>query len=633
MYTDMVGYTALGQRNESLSLALVEEQRKLVRPILSKHNGREVKTIGDAFLIEFASALDATRCAYDIQRATRELNFSLPEERRLHLRIGVHLGDVVETEGDVSGDAVNVASRIESLAEDGGVCLTRQVYDHVHNKFEVPMTSLGTKPLKNVIEPMEVFKMEMPWQTTREDSGTAPDAKRIAVLPFTNISPDPEDEYLADGMTEELIDRLSQVKELKVIARTSVMGYKKKEKKAYEIGKELGVGTLVEGSVRKSANKVRVTVQLIAANTEEHLWSSRYDKDLNDIFAIQSEIAENVTKELRVQLVDSERRTLEARPTESTEAYTLYLKGRYYWNERTKPSIEKGIEYLRKAIQLDPNFGLAYSDLADAYVMLVDYEIIPADEGMDMVQENATMALKIDPKLSQPHAALAFVHQRSFRRADTEKELERAIALNPNNVTARHWHALDLVLQGKVDSAIAEWRKAKELDPLSLIVGSNLGLALVRTGRKEEGFAMLRGVIELNDAFVVGHRLLAWAYVIARMEAEAVDEAKKLVSIEEREDNTALLAMMYAYAGRIEESNVILDRLLDSRATRYVDPFVISQIYGSLGDEINALKWLERAVNEKSAGVAYVRVFPTFDSLRNNPRFLALLKQMGLTAD
>jgi tetratricopeptide (TPR) repeat protein len=200
---------------------------------------------------------------------------------------------------------------------------------------------------------------------------------------------------------------------------------------------------------------------------------------------------------------------------------------------------------------LDPNFGLAYSDLADAYVMLADYEIIPADEAMDMVQENATMALKVDSTLSQPHAALAFVHQRSFRRADTEKELERAIALNPNNVTARHWHALDLVLQGKVDSAIAEWRKAKELDPLSLIVGSNLGLALVRTGRKEEGFAMLRGVIELNDAFVVGHRLLAWAYVIARMEAEAVDEAKKLVSIEEREDNVALLAMMYAYAGRI----------------------------------------------------------------------------------
>jgi len=505
--------------------------------------------------------------------------------------------DRVETEGDVSGDAVNVASRIESVAEDGGVCLTRQVYDHVHNKFELTMTSLGTRPLKNLLEPIEVFRMEMPWHAEREASGETPDAKRVAVLPFTNISPDPEDEYFADGMTEELIDRLSQVKELKVIARTSVMGYKKKEKKANEIGKELGVGTLVEGSVRKSANKVRVTVQLIAATTEEHLWSSRYDKNLDDIFAIQSEIAENVTKELRVHLVDSERRTLEARPTESTEAYTLYLKGRYYWNERTKPSVEKGIEYLRKAIQVDPNFGLAYSDLADAYVMMGDYGMIPPDEAMAKVQENATIALKVDPRLSQTHAGLAFVHERSFRWADSEKELERALALNSNNVTARHWHALDLFLQGKRESAIAEWRKAKELDPLSLIVGAAFGYALVRSGRKEEGFAMLKGVIELNDAFIVGHRNLAWAYLSAGMEAEAVDEAKKMVSIEEREENMAVLAVMYAKAGRTQESTMILDRLLDGRETRYVDPFVIAMVYGSLGDEANALKWLERAVN------------------------------------
>jgi adenylate cyclase len=633
MFTDMVGYTTLGQRNESLSLALADEQRRMTRPILSKHNGREVKTMGDAFLVEFPSALDAVRCAYDIQRTTREFNFSLPEEKRIHLRVGVHLGDVLESQGDISGDAVNVASRIEPLAEDGGVCLSRQVYDNVHNKFELPMTSIGIRPLKNVLDKIEVFKMEMPWRTETEALGLSPDAKRIAVLPFTNISPDPEDEYFADGMTEELIDRLSQVKELRVIARTSVMGYKKMGKKALEIGKELGVGTLVEGSVRKSANKVRVTVQLIAATTEEHLWSSRYDKDLNDIFAIQSEIAESVIKELRVHLVDSVRRTLEAKPTESTEAYTLYLKGRYYWNERTKSSVEKGIEYLRRAIQLDPNFGLAYSDLADAYVMMGDYGMIPADEAMVQVHENATKALKVDPSLSQPHAALAFVHERSFRWADSEKELERALALNPNNVTARHWRALDLILRGRKDSAIAEWRKAKELDPLSLIIGSNLGLALVRTGRNEEGFAMLRGVIELNDAFVVAHWNLAWAYLIAGMESEAVGEAKKLVSIEEREDNMALLAMMYANAGREKESIVILDKLLDSRATRYVDPFTIAQVYGSLGDEANALSWLERAVQEKSALLAYIRAYPTFGSLRDNPRFVAVLKQIGLAED
>jgi adenylate cyclase len=471
----------------------------------------------------------------------------------------------------------------------------------------------------------------MPWHAERETSGMALDAKRVAVLPFTNISPDPEDEYFADGMTEELIDRLSQVKELKIIARTSVMGYKKKEKKAHEIGIELGVGTLVEGSVRKSANRVRVTVQLIAATTEEHLWSSRYDKDLNDIFAIQSEIAENVTKELRVHLVDSERRILEARPTENTEAYTLYLKGRYYWNERTKPSVEKGLGYLRKAIQLDPGFALAYSDLADAYVIMADYGMIPAAEALAMVLENATRALQIDPNLSQPHAALAFVHERSFRWTDSEMALQSAITLNPNNVTARHWHALHLFMQGKDEQAIAEWRRAKELDPLSLIVSSNLGFALIKAGQYEEGLATLRGVVEMNDAYVVGHHNLAWGYLLAGMKAEAVEEAKKLVSIEDRAEYTAVLAIMYAAAGRTQESNMILNRLLNGEETQFVDPFVVAQVYASLGDQASALSWLEKAVSEKSARVAYVKSSPSFEAFRNNPRFVAVLKQVGLT--
>jgi len=236
MFTDMVGYTALGQRNEQLSLALVEEQRKLIRPVLARHYGREVKTIGDAFLVEFSSALEAVRCAYEIQRTIREANFSLPEDRQLHLRIGVHLGDVVESEGDISGDAVNVASRIEPLAEDGGVCLTSQVYDNVKHKLDLNLVTIGRKALKNVAEPVEVYRMEMPWETPRGTSEEHADKKRIAVLPFTNLSSDPEEGYFADGMTEELITSLSGVRQRTVIARTSVMGYKGSAKKVKEIG-------------------------------------------------------------------------------------------------------------------------------------------------------------------------------------------------------------------------------------------------------------------------------------------------------------------------------------------------------------------------------------------------------------
>ena len=370
MFTDMVGYTALGQRNESLSLALVEEQRKLIRPILARHNGREVKTIGDAFLVDFPNALDAVRCAYDIQRAIREFNLSLASDKRIHLRIGVHVGEVVESLGDISGDAVNVASRIEPLAEDGGVCLTRQVYDHVRSKVDLPLSSLGPKSLKNVTEPVEVYKMVMPWEKEIAVMSAQLDKTRIAVLPFTNMSSNPEEGYFADGMTEELITSLSGVRQLTVIARTSVMGYKGTTKKVREIGRELEVGSVLEGSVRKAGNKVRITAQLIDAATEGHLWAQNYDRQLEDVFAIQSEIAEKVAGELRIRLVDSERSVIEKKATENTEAYTSFLRGRELLREGTLDSTQQAIGFYEKAIELDPRFARAYVGLAECRTFL-----------------------------------------------------------------------------------------------------------------------------------------------------------------------------------------------------------------------------------------------------------------------
>src|SRR3989475_8117151 len=306
MFTDLVGFTTLSQRNESLALSVLDKQRELLRPMFNKHGGREVKTIGDSFLVDFPSALSAVKCAYEIQRTTRELNHSLPEERRVHLRIGVHLGDIVESQGDISGDAVNVASRIESLADNGGVCLTRQVYDQVQNKFELPLTSLGPKTLKNVGTPIELYKVALPWQEARISSSTRLDKKRIAVLPFANISPSASDEYFSDGMTEELIATLSRIKSLGVIARTSIIRYKGLTKPVVDIGRELNVGTVLEGSVRVAGKKLRITAQLIDAATEEHLWSDVYDRDLEDAFAIQSDLAKRIAKALKIRILQSE---------------------------------------------------------------------------------------------------------------------------------------------------------------------------------------------------------------------------------------------------------------------------------------------------------------------------------------
>ena len=273
MFTDLVGYTAITQSNESLALKMLDRHRELVRPVLSRFGGREIKTIGDAFLVEFNSALEAAECAFEIQKTLHEFRDNTSDQ--INVRIGIHVGDVIHSHGDVYGDAVNIASRIEPLAKGGGICISGQVYDQIRNKIPYKIAKIETGPLKNVAQSIEVYRFELPWEKIEERPIELP-ANRIAVLPFVNISPDPNDEFFADGLTEELIANLSLVKGLKIIARTSVMNYKKKEKNVSEIGKELGVGTIVEGSVRKAANRIRVTVQVIDVNTEEHLWASNY---------------------------------------------------------------------------------------------------------------------------------------------------------------------------------------------------------------------------------------------------------------------------------------------------------------------------------------------------------------------
>ncbi len=280
MFTDMVGYTALGQKDESISLVLIQESSKLLRPIVERHGGTIVKTIGDGFLIQFPDALNGVRCGYDIQRAVKEFNIVLPLDKRFSLRIGIHLGDVVESGGDILGDAVNVASRIEPLSDSGGVCLTQQVYDQVRNKIDLRFTSLGEKLLKNIDLPIEVYKIDLPWDERVLEPKGKIDIRRIAVLPFANISPDSTDEYFADGMTDEIISNLSKIRELKVISRTSIMRYRTTSKNLKEIADDLQVGSILEGTVRKASDSLRITVQLIDTFSDEHLWTQEYRPEI-----------------------------------------------------------------------------------------------------------------------------------------------------------------------------------------------------------------------------------------------------------------------------------------------------------------------------------------------------------------
>lgn len=631
MYTDMVGYTALGQRNESLALALVDEQRRLIRPILNRHNGREVKTMGDAFLVEFPSALEAVRCAYDIQRTVREFNFSIPEERRVRLRVGIHLGDIVESEGDISGDAVNVASRIEPLAEDGGVCLTRQVYDSVKTKFEVGMETLGPKSLKNVSEPLEVYKLTMPWQEQRIAPATQLDRRRIAVLPFVNMSPDPNDEYFADGMTEELISTLSKIERVEVISRTSVMQFKKNPKPIREVSKELDAGTVLEGSVRKAGSMLRVTVQMIDAARDRHVWANSYDRELQDVFAIQSDIAKHVAQELSVRILPSEEAKMERGPTANPEAYTLYLKGRYYLNERTKEGIQKAIQYFNEATKRDPNYARAYSGLGDCYMIQENWGYITPAEASTKGASFAAKALELDDSLPEAHVTLAGVlSSKEWDFVGAEREYRRAIELNPNYATAHHWYANGLLgPQRRFDEAIFELKEAETLDPLSPIVSANLGDQLLASGRYTEAEEQYRRVLDNAPDFAYARSRLGLALLGESRYEEGISEIQKV--LEQRPiDATADLIYAYSLSDRNEEARELLAKLELKSAQVYVPNVILALANAAAGKNDRAVEFLQKAAAEKSNQLWVNLNEPQFHRLRADPRFQNLLKVVGV---
>lgn len=642
MFTDLVGYTALGQKNESLSLTLAEEQRSLLRPIFKRHGGREVKTMGDAFLVEFPSALEAARCAYEIQRATREFNITLPEERRVRLRVGVHLGDVVESQGDISGDAVNVASRTEPLAETGGVCLTRQVYDHIHNKFELPMTSLGGKQLKNVSDPIEIYKMVMPWENVINDDVMALDRHRVAVLPLKNMSPDPNDEYFADGMTEELITVLPGVRELTVIARTSVMQYKDSPKRVADVAKELKTGTVIEGSVRKAANKVRVTVQMVDAVTEGHLWAQNFDRQMDDIFGIQTDIARHVAKSLKVKLLQPEVKRMESRTPVNATAYAAYLKGRTLLVSRTEEDIKAAKEIFESAIKIDPTYAPAYSGLADAYSFLGQYSTaIPRSIANRTARELASKALEINPDLAEARATLGLLLAQEYDFAAGERELRRAISLNPSYSNAHLWLGeFVLASQGRYDECLEELNMAELADPMSIVVLED----------QFDWLTLYTGNTELSAQKVAKANQLYPQHPMARIMNvdfqyrtgnyhRAIELLLKEINVDKEPwtvGGIPVLVSAYSAIGNRVEARKWLERLETLPEEIPFRSVYIALAFAGLGQANEFFEWAQRAFEEKLWHFGYFRlidkVIPTASHIRQDPRFVQLFKKVGLEA-
>jgi len=629
MFTDVVGFTVLGQIDEELALQLLEEHRGLVRPIVARHGGVEVKTIGDAFLVEYASALEAVKSAVEIQKTMHERNAALPEKRRVRLRIGVHVGDVVHVGGDILGDAVNVSSRIEPLATPEGVCISEQVYDHVRNKMGIPFERMEEKTLKNVSLPIDVYRIVMPWESEEEQKGSY-DTRRIAVLPLKNLSPDPNDEYFADGMTEELITSLSFVKELTVIARTSVMQYKSAPKRVADIGRELGVGTVIEGSVRKAGNKVRITVQLIDAKNEGHLWAHNYDKQLDDVFTVQSEVAQSVADALKVTLVEDQVRRHRG-VAMNPEAYNAYLKGMFYWSKRTPEGLKKAAELFERCVALDLGFALGYAGVAQAYQVMASNHYDDPEVFYPKAKEYALKALSLDDDLAEAHAVLAAVAQGWDRDLDrAEAEFRRAIELNPNYPTAHQWYSHILAWENRMDEAWREINRALELSPLSLIINTNIADAHYFKGEFDKGIEQVNKVIEMDPAFAAVYITAIRCYVQMGRYADAILAAETYARLGGREDAKLYTAYAYAYAGRKEESAKILSELEGKFPGGTATPTEISMTWFALGDPDKGFHWLEEAYEHHDRYVFALAKYYELKDYRSDPRYLAMLEKTGM---
>ncbi len=630
MFTDMVGYSALAQADEATALAVLDRHNRLLRPVFAKFRGREVKTVGDAFLVEFESALEAVRCAIEVQRSVEEYNGTAPKDRKIRIRIGIHVGDVVQTQDDVLGDAVNIASRIQPLADPGGICLTQQAYDQVENKISAPIARMPAVALKHIRLPMNIYKIGAPG-SARPVPPAGPKiegGRHLAVLPLANISPDPGDGYFADGLTEELISVLSQVRDLSVIARTSVSPYKSTPKSVAEVGAELGVDTVLEGSVRKAGNRIRITLQLIDVATQRHIWASSYNREVDDVFAVQTDIAQRTAEALRLELLRTERVEASQQPTANREAYEAYLRGLVAAAENTKSSIEEAIRHFDRATSLDPGFAEAFAAWANTYVMIAG-DSVPMRSVMPRARELADRALALDPESSDAHstlANLAFQFDHDWPRA--EAEFEKAIALNPSNLSALREYGLMLLSVERFDEAKEVTRRAIRLDPAGRHRGT-LAWAELDSGNFEAALEYAHSLLEKDPASVGNHVYLGITYLQAGRRADAVREADTPLG-DAGGDVPFDHALLNALLGRTEEAREMVARVERGEEKTYVSGTHLAMLYAAMGDRERALDLLEKDYREGELvlWLWYRGVF--FDSIRDDPRFVALLRQYGL---
>jgi eukaryotic-like serine/threonine-protein kinase len=459
------------------------------------------------------------------------------------------------------------------------------------------------------------------------------ESRAIAVLPFVNSSADPENEYFSDGMTDELITALSKVEGLQVASRTSVFALKNLREDVRTIGARLNVSAVLEGTVRKSGNRLRITVQLSSVADGRTLWSERYDREIADVFAIQDEIAQTIVRTLRATLLASLGDLTPVRYTANVRAYSLYLKGRFRWNRRTQADIAEGVKYFEQAIAEDPEYALAYSGLADSYALDLDYSGAPVKEGMERAKAEARKAIELDETLAEAHTSLGWVtFIYDWDWVGAELEFNRAVQLNPRYSTARQWHSWFLIAMGRFEEALAEGRAAIDLDPASVSIRRSLGWLQYYARRNEAALDSLRRALTMDPTAEETHRLLGLVYLEQGMHDEAAASFKEAIALSPNNaPGLAGLGQVAARRGRVDEARAVLKEIQDRSQSRYISPVALTKLYAALGDANAAFDWLEQAYRERRGWLAYLKIEPTLDPLRVDPRFQRLLERMRLT--
>jgi len=598
----MVGYSYLMEESETQALQLLGEYRQIAAKTIQQHSGEIIDTVGDGLFAAFGSAVDAVRAAVAIQKDLAARNQREGGQQPLLVRIGIHLGDVLQEGQHLFGSGVNVASRIEVLAPPGGIYVSGEVYQQVRNQKGLSFRDIGERQLRNIKDPVRIYDL-MPGEETGEAKRpeAATGLRAIAVLPFQNMSPDPENEYFSDGMTEEILTRLSKIRELKVTSRSTVFRYKGKGIDPRDVGWELGVGSVLEGSVRKLGNRLRITAQLINAIDGFHLWSEGYDRNLDDLFAIQDEVSESIAQALRVNLTEAEKAQLSAVPTQSIEAYDYYSRGRHLFYQYTRGGHRAAIEMYLKALELDPNYALAYAGLAVCYAFLI---VRGWDENpiwLSKAEKAALKALGIDQRLPEAHFAIGFVYEMKEEWGKEEGAMRRVLLLDPN-----HAHAHDSLgdvyyHRDQLKEAMSEYQTALRLDPFHPRAPIQLAATYEKGGQYRAAITQLQRTSELLPDFDWTWIYLADLHHSRGNYEEALRAYKRALAIDPANvDAKVGLGLTYTAMRRFEESERIAKELLESSGKSPEENadylFVVGMLDRARGDHEKAITSLEKAM-------------------------------------